>query len=302
LIRDLNSLPIPSYELLPTGKYYSASTNKRYMVLFTDRGCPYSCSFCASAAQMKYRFLSVDNVILHLKKLVVDLEVEWVEFMDLTFTINKRRTIELCKKIVEENLVFDWACETRADLLSDELLDWMKKAGCKKITIGVESGNEELRIETGKKISDECFKEVFEKCDERGIKVMANYIFGHPNETMGTAWETIMSSIKLKPFNVLFTKMTPLPDVDLFKKLLADKEIEADLWYQYMKGEILFPVYYPSKIGKRKMEFMYRMAFIIFYCRPVSFLKFGRMMTDFRFLKRSIFVWGTFVFGKTIYK
>jgi hypothetical protein len=44
------------------------------------------------------------------------------------------------------------------------------------------------------------------------------------------------------------------------------------------------------------------MAFIIFYCRPVSFLKFGRMMTDFRFLKRSIFVWGTFVFGKTIYK
>lgn len=301
-IRNLNQLPVPSFELLPVGKYYSASTNKKYMVLFTDRGCPYNCSFCASAAQMKYRFLSVENVIVQLKKLVNDLDVEWVEFMDLTFTLNKRRTIEICKQIIEEQLHFDWACETRADCLDEDVLAWMQKAGCKKITIGVESGNEQLRIETGKKITDAQFKEVLDQCASYDIKVMVNYIFGHPNETLGTAWQTIKSSISLNAFNVLYTKMTPLPDVDLFRVLLEKGEIRKDLWYQYMRGEIPFPVYYPPQIGKWKMEFMYRLAFVLFYCRPVSVVKFGKMMTDFRFFRRSLAVWFTFVFGKTIYK
>lgn len=301
-IRDLNTLPTPAFDLLPIGKYYSASTNKTYMVIFTDRGCPYSCSFCSSPAQMKYRMLSVDNVIKQLKKLVLELKVEWLEFMDLTFTINKKRTTDICKRIIDENLVFDWACETRADLLDDELLNWMKKAGCKKITIGVESGNEALRFETGKRISNEVFKEVFLMCKKNDIKVMSNYIFGHPNETLKTALQTIYSSIKLESFNVLFTKMTPLPDVALYKSLVSKGKIEADIWYKYMRNEVNFPVYYPDKLGRRKMEFLYRTAFIIFYCRPVSLLKFGKMLTDFKFFKSSIGVWLTFVFGKTIYK
>jgi len=301
-INNINLLPDPAFHLLPIGKYYSASTNKKYMILFTDRGCPYNCNFCASPAQMKYRTLDTDRVVKQISHLVNELGVGWVEFMDLTFTINRKRVIEICKKIINAEINFDWACETRADLLDDELLDWMKKAGCTKITIGVESGNEALRYATGKKIKNHIFEEVFLNCKRKGIKVMANYIIGHPNETFSSAWETISSSIKLNPFNVLFTKMIPLPDVDIFKILVSKNELDPNIWYKYMKGKVPFPVYYPKEIGKLKMELIYRLAYIKFYLRFSSFMKYGHLMRDRAFFKHSIGVWLRFVFGSTIYK
>lgn len=301
-INDINILPDPAFHLLPIGKYYSASTNKNYMILFTDRGCPYNCNFCASPAQMKYRTLNSDRIVKQINQLVNELGVEWIEFMDLTFTTNRKRVIEICKKIIDAEISFDWACETRADLLDDELLDWMKKAGCTKITIGVESGNEQLRFATGKKIKNNVFEEVFIKCKNKGIKVMANYIIGHPDETFKTAWQTIISSLKLNPFNVLFTKMTPLPDVDLYKTLVANNEINSNIWYEYMRGRTPFPVYYPKRIGKLKMELTYRLAYILFYLRPSSFKKYKHLLVNWVFFKRSIGVWLRFIFGSTIYK
>ena len=222
--------------------------------------------------------------------------------MDLTFTINKKRTLEICNAIIESNLKFEWACETRADLLDNELLVKMKEAGCTKITIGVESGNEVLRYATGKKIKNHVFEEVFQKCKKNGIKVMANYIIGHPNETVSTALETINSSIKLNPFNVLFTKMTPLPDVDIYKTLVSNNELDSNIWYEYMRGKVPFPVYYPNGIGKLKMEFIYRLAYVLFYLRLSSFFKYGNLLRDWVFFKHSIGVWLRFVFGSTIYK
>jgi len=301
-VRNLNDLPCPAYELLPIGKYYSASTNKRYMIMFTDRGCPYNCSFCANLSQKRYRCLSTENVIKQLQRLVVELNVEWVEFMDLTFTINRRRTIEICQGIIDAGLKFDWACETRADLIDEELLGYMKRAGCNKITIGVESGNEKLRYLTGKEISNQEFIRIFKLCEANGIKTMANFIFGHPGDTAKTISETTRFAIKLNPFNVLFTKMTPLPDVDIYFNGVKNKEVDQDVWYQYMRGEQAFPVYYPKSIAKWKMEFLYRLAFVLFYVRPASIGKYAALFNDPVFAYRSVKVFMRFVFGKTLYK
>ena len=301
-IRDLNELEAPAFDLLPLGKYYSASTNKSYMILFTDRGCPYNCSFCSSAAQMKYRFLSIENVIQQIEHLIIDLNIGWVEFMDLTFTINKRRTIEICDAIIARGLKFDWACETRADLLSEELLIKMKLAGCKKITIGVESGNEEIRYATGKKISNEEMLDAFNLCRKIGIKTMANVIIGHHNETVKDVLASISFLMKLNPFNCLITKMTPLPDVDVYTSHVKSGLIDKDVWYQYMKGEKAFPVIYPPSIGKFKMELLYRLSYIVFYLRPKKILEYLPLFTSYQFAYFSIKVFFRFVFGKTLYK
>lgn len=301
-IKDIDALPKPAYNLLPIGKYYSASTNKKNMVIFTDRGCPYDCSFCANASQKSYRYLSIENIICQLKYLVFELKVEFIEFMDLTFTINRKRTIQLCQAIIENKIEFEWACETRADLLDRELLEYMKKAGCYKITIGVESGNEKIRISTGKKISNQKFVEIFDLCEEVGIKTMANFIIGHPNETVKDVIKTIDFSLELEPFNILYTKMTPLPDVEIYFNLVKEGVVDKDVWYQYMVNEIPFPVYYPSTLGRFKMELLYRFAYIIFYLRPISFIKYYKLFNDIRFFYFSIKVFLRFVFGKTIYK
>jgi len=301
-IEEINDLPIPDYGKLPLGKYFSASTNKKYMTVFTARGCPYDCNFCASAAQMKYRCLTEDNVMRHLRHLVAELGVEWIEFMDLTFTISKKRVTAICERIGKAGLNFDWGCETRADLIDDELLNVMKKAGCKKITIGVEAGSETIRFATGKKISNEKFIRAFSLCRKHGIKTMANFIFGHPGEREEEMRETIRFALDLKPFNILFTRMVPLPDVEIFQQGVVEGRIDKAIWYRYMREEVDFPLYYPETIEKKRMDALYRSAYLRFYLSRRTILNYLPLFTDLVFFIKSIFIFFRLTFGKTIYK
>jgi hypothetical protein len=96
--------------------------------------------------------------------------------------------------------------------------------------------------------------------------------------------------------------MIPLPDVDLFFDLVKQGEVNLTLWYQYMKEEVSFPVYYPKSVGFFKMELLYRLAYVIFYFRLSSIFKYSKMFSSPRFAYLSIGVVLRFIFGKTIYK
>lgn len=301
-IKDINELPLPAYEYLPIGKYYSASTTKSYMTVFTARGCPYDCNFCASAAQMTYRYLTIENTMKHLQLLVNDLNTTWIEFMDLTFTVSKKRTEELCDTIIENGLKFSWGCETRADKIDEHLLLKMKAAGCEKITIGVETGSEEIRYRTGKRISNARFEEVFKLCRKHGIKTMANFIFGHPGETEDDMRQTIQFAHRIKPFNILFTRMVPLPDVDIYTTGVQNGTVPKDVWIKYMKGEIAFPIAYPETIKPKVMDRIHRWAYLSFYLSPATILSYVPLFTDAKFFVRSLPIFFRLAFGKTIYK
>ena len=301
-IKDIDTLPMPAYHLLPIGKYYSASTNKTYMKFFTTRGCPYDCNFCASAPQMKYRWLSTTNVINQIDVLVNKLGVEWIEFMDLTFTMSRKRTIEICDAIINSGINFDWGCETRADKIDEELILKMKAAGCKKITFGVEAGSEKVRFQTGKRIADSVFLHAFDLCRKHGIKTMANFIFGHPNETAAEMRTTIRFARQLKPFNVLFLRMVPLPDVQVFSLAVKAGEIQPDIWVKYMKGECGHPVYYPATITRQEMDRLYNRAYLSFYFSVFAFKNYLPFIFDFAFLRKSLTIFFRMAFGKPVFK
>jgi len=302
VIQDINALPIPAYDLLPIGRYYSASTNKKIMYLFTTRGCPYDCSFCASAPQRNFRHLTIPNKIRYIDRLVNELQIEWLEFMDLTFTLSKKRTIEFCNAIVEAGLKFDWGCETRADLLDQEIITAMKLAGCKKITMGVEAGNIDIRYKTGKKITDAQFIEAFDLCRTNGIKTMANFILGHPGESVEQVWESIRFAKRLKPFNVFFIRMTPLPDVDIFKKGVINGEIDPEIWRKYMRGETGHPVYYTPTIGEKTLNKLYQKAFREFYFSWYAVKNYIPLFMNVRFFLKSIGIFHRVVFGAPLFK
>lgn len=302
LVKDLNVLPVPAFELMSIGNYYSASTDKRIMYMFTSRGCPYECNFCANPTQRFYRYLSLDNTIHQLDFLVNELKVEWIEFMDLTFTTNKKRTIELCEAIYANNIQFQWGCETRADLVDDEILSAMKKAGCEKITFGVESGNEKVRFRTGKKISNEQFINAFDLCKKHKIRTMANFILGHPNETEEEMRDSIKFAKVLDPFNVLYIRMTPLPDVDIYTDGVKAGEIDPDIWVQYMKGEISHPTYYPKTISPEKMEYLFKKALLSYYFSFRTIGKYLFLFKNVRFMMKSIGVFLGYTFGGPKFK
>jgi radical SAM superfamily enzyme YgiQ (UPF0313 family) len=301
-IRDIDSLPMPAFDLLPIGSYYSASTNKVYMKFFTTRGCPYDCNFCASAPQMNYRYLSTQNVIQQLTVLVTQLGVQWVEFMDLTFTVSKKRTQEICDAIIQSGLQFDWGCETRADKIDEELVVKMKAAGCKKITFGVESGSEKIRYQTGKRIDNNTFKKAFALCRKHGLKTMANFILGHPGETAHDMQASIKFARELKPFNVLFLRMIPLPDVEVYTQGVKNGEVDPDVWIKYMKGEIGHPVYYPRSVSPSEMDKLYKKAYLHFYLSPLAIKNYLPFLFDFAFMRKSLSIFLRMTFGKPVFK
>ena len=301
-IKDLNTLPLPAYDLLSVESYYSASTNKRYMQLFTTRGCPYNCNFCANPTQMDFRYLSNERVLQHLKLLVNDCGVEWVEFMDLTFTAHRKRTLSMCQAIIDSGLRFDWGCETRADLIDEELLLVMKQAGCNKITFGVEAGAEEVRFRTGKKITNLQFIKAFNLCRSHGIRTMANFIFGHPEETVSDMKQTISFAARLRPFNAMFTRMVPMPDVEVYELGIKEGAFERDVWVRYMKREIDHPTYVPKTVDKSTMDRMYRLAYLRYYFSARVIWSYFPLLANPRFLWQSLTVFGRMAFGKPVFK
>lgn len=264
-IDNVNDLAMPAYELLPLDKYYSPSTSLKAISFITSRGCPYKCIYCSKLQQTKYRALSPENVVNQIGILITEFGIQWIEFVDEIFTLNKKRTMEICEKIIDNKLKFKWGCGTRVDRLDEELIAIMKKAGCQKIGFGVESGVERVRYIDHKEISNKQIIDIIKLCRKYKITSICSFIFGHPTETFDEMKQTLKFSINLKAnFNYYF-KMMPIPNSELFETAKKTGNIAANVWQVYMYGKIDHPVYYPESVTKKQMDKIYRLAWIRFY-------------------------------------
>nr|AAU84241.1 methyltransferase Fe-S oxidoreductase [uncultured archaeon GZfos3D4] len=101
-MKNLDRIPFPAYDLRPMNKYRLG--NQRYAMMMTSRGCPFNCIFCASSTLCgkKWRARSAENVMEELRMLNNEFCVKEVEFMDDTFTLNKKRTEEICDLMIKE--------------------------------------------------------------------------------------------------------------------------------------------------------------------------------------------------------
>ena len=149
LILDLDALPFPAFHLLPMGKYRLHPPFGRrspVMPIITSRGCPYRCIFCSkSVFGRKYRSNSPDYMINEIQLLVEKFGVKEIKFYDDAFTLDKKRVVSFCTQLKERGIGIPWTCETRVNLVDEELLRIMNNSGCYMIEYGVESGNQEVR-------------------------------------------------------------------------------------------------------------------------------------------------------------
>ncbi|UCE08642.1 MAG: cobalamin-dependent protein, partial [bacterium] len=141
-IQNLDVIPFPARDLLlNSGAYNSEDMG----LLMTSRGCPYNCSYCATGIwKRKIRYRSTDNVIAEIKSAIDTYGIRQFTIKDDTFTVNRKRVLEFCDKLIKENLGINWDCNTRVDVVDEELLKKMKAAGCNGIKVGIETGNERV--------------------------------------------------------------------------------------------------------------------------------------------------------------
>jgi len=228
-IQDLDSLPFPIDIFPDVLKDYNKYSKQSFADIFAVRGCPYNCSFCGSRKiwSRRVRWRSVGNIILEIKQLQ-KAGVKHVYFADDTFGVKKIFIRALCKAIRRHCPGVIWWCEMHVKLVTHEIVGLMKKAGCTRIQIGVESGNNEMLKKIRKNITVEEALSAAQIIRDNNIMVEAFFMVGFAHETEDSLNDTI-NLIRTFPCDtVCYSIFMPYPGTDLFERCKKAGSIPED--------------------------------------------------------------------------
>lgn len=244
LIEDLDCLPLPAYDLINLKHYLN--NNKLYqnrsiiptnsISVITSRGCPFGCSFCSISIHMgnRYRSHSAEYVYKHLLMLSKTYNIKNIHFEDDNISLNKERFTLILEKIIKNNLPVNWDTPNgiRADTLDERLLKKMKKAGCKQITVAIESGSQRVLDNIIRKKTDLHYVINIAKIAKKtGLNPKAFYVIGFPEESKKEIKATLKLAINLfrNPGVIpILAIAIPLIGTPLFQECLEKKYINQD--------------------------------------------------------------------------
>ncbi len=233
LVNDLDKIPFPAKDCLINSESYD---NEAVGNIISNRGCPFDCGYCAAHITWtrKVRYRSVANVLKEITLLMDSFGTRQFTFWDDSFTLNKKRIIELCKVLSKEKLGIKWGCNTRFDLLDEEIIGYMKEGGCNNIELGVESGSSRILKLIRKDISIEKMYNVADILRKYNLYWSAFFMVGLPTETPGDIKMTIDLMWRLKPNYATFSIYTPYPGTELYEVLLKEGIITKSMeWHLY---------------------------------------------------------------------
>jgi radical SAM superfamily enzyme YgiQ (UPF0313 family) len=220
---DLDTIPFVSrvyHEHLNVLDYFLSHTLNPMVQIFTSRGCPNQCIFCGWPVTLtgrQHRVRSVENVADEFDFIANTMpEVREIFLEDDTFTMNKARIRDFCEEINDRDLRMTWSCNARATL-DYESMRIMKKAGCRLLDVGFESGSDEILRNIKKRITTNESRRFARDARKARLMVLADVIIGMPGETKETAEQTIRFVKEIKPNIVQFAVATPLPGTEFYK-------------------------------------------------------------------------------------
>lgn len=219
-IQNLDELPFPARD-----SFLNPPTNPdEYGAIITGRGCPNQCTFCASKKlwNCMARFRSVENVFEEIKQVYDTYGTRFFEFRDDALTINMERAKKLFSLIIESNLKISWTCDTRVDRIDKELLTLMKKAGCSRIKIGVESGSDRILKMVKKGITTEHVRKGVKLIKEVGIPFTIYLMIGFPTETEEEIKETLRLAKELNPNYFSLSILTPYFGTEMYNDYIKN--------------------------------------------------------------------------------
>jgi anaerobic magnesium-protoporphyrin IX monomethyl ester cyclase len=276
-IKDLDSLPLPAWDLVPDfpARYTPAAIRCKNLPaghIITSRGCPMQCSFCdRSVFGTEYRLFSVEYIWEMVNVLTNRFGVRDILFEDDSFTLHKKRVLSLCEMLRTKNSPISWSCLGRVDTIDAELLSSMKKAGCWQIGFGIESGNADVLGGVDKKINLERIREALVLTRAAGIHTKGFFILGLPRESIDTIKETIRFAVSSVLDDISVSFATPFPGTVLYKQAQTHGAFSPD----WKKMNLLNVVFVPRGLSKQLLEryhsvflrrFYFRRRIIINYC------------------------------------
>jgi radical SAM superfamily enzyme YgiQ (UPF0313 family) len=265
-IANLDILPFPDRSLIRNEKYINpVCKNHPYTMVLSSRGCPYKCTYCYMEVYgHSWRFRSAKNVVEELIEIKKKYGIREIWFRDDLFSFDKERTLEICEGMTKNNLGLTWSCQTRVDHLNREVVKKMKEAGCYVISLGIESGSQEILNNLRKGITLDKAREAVRLCNDEGIRTRGYFIIGCPGETKETINQTFNFAKELDLDYFMLSILTPYPETTLFNEALKEKIIKKKSWSEALK-----------KSGQIKTDFSFeelmkikRDMYMRYYLRP----------------------------------
>jgi magnesium-protoporphyrin IX monomethyl ester (oxidative) cyclase len=243
-IENLDALPLPAHDLLPTEKYFRyalpmgyAFLSPRNVPIVTSRGCPCSCTFCSSTHLWgrRYRVRSADNVLAEMDWLVEKFGVRELKFQDDNLTIDRERAKRIFQGMTERSWHLHWNTPNGIAVwtLDRELLTLAKASGCWAITMAIESGDQAVLTKLIRKpLKLDKVREVNTIARDLGIHRMAYFIIGFPGETRAQIDHTVQFARELRLDDWAIFIYNPLPGSELFEESVRRGYITEESFFE----------------------------------------------------------------------
>ncbi|PWB76777.1 MAG: hypothetical protein C3F15_04515 [Holophagae bacterium] len=261
---------MPDRSRLPVADYRGiAGTDQVFTTMVTSRGCPYRCTFC-STPRCSYRLRSVSSVLEEMER-CGRLGIRHVYFLDDTFPTSGARAERLCEALIRRSDLPSWSCRTAAAGLTRERLHLMKRAGCQRIQIGVETGSDEgLRV-LGKRTTIAEVRETFAAARAVGMPTVAYFMLGLPHERSADDLRRLSRFAReLDPTFAMFNVLTLYPGTALTEQAVERGLVEAGSWQRFAaRPEPGFrPPVWDEHLSREELLAWQRQAYRSFYLRP----------------------------------
>ena len=281
----------------PRDYFFSAGRFPQMMV-YTGRGCPYLCTWCVYPQNFyghTYRHRSPESIAAEFKYIEENFpEVVEVTIEDDTFTVYKKHTIEICKLLIAQKNKLTWTCNVRADL-DEETMRWMKKANCRLVIVGFESGSNEILKLMKKGIRVEQFK-ASENAKKTGLLIHACYMMGNRGETLQTMNETLELAKKMNTDTAQFFPLMIYPGTEAYDWAKKENLITANSFDEWLTPEGLHnTVVGTHDLSAQEIVDFCNYARREYYLRPAyMFMKAKTILTHPSELKRTVKAFLTF--------
>ena len=286
-IEDLDSLPYTDRGLIDQSLYHAQSFlsySSKAMAIYTSRGCPGRCVFCASGHRLrsKVRLRSIDNVMGEVEYLKKKFSIDYLLIKDDVFTLNKARVSEFCAAMRKDFPGMKWHCMIRVNSVDRGILTEMKASGLNDVFVGIESGNDDILRRSQKGISTQAARKTVEECYELGIRTYGSFIVGLPGDTRETIAQTIDFACSIPLTMAGFSILIPYPGTQAYEDYYDPDKDGCEDYSQFIASTGMHYVEGYTGVQRDLLELLPGLlakAQKSFYLRPEQIMRILRVST-----------------------
>lgn len=278
-IRDLDSLPNPAWDLLPIENYLSRNLNYhvkrgRTIPMLATRGCPFQCNFCSNVNMWGNPWIHRNPklVVEEMKSYIEKYNVNNFVFSDLSVVVNKQNIIDFCNEIIKNNIDITFQFPTlRTEVLDNDLLKLMYRAGCRELDFAIESASNIVLESANKKNNPKKMAVLIKQALDIGYNLSSNIVIGLPKESylefLKTYFLTMKLAIKgMQELNVF--PFIPYPGSKLFNEYLDSNKIKLDDSFflnLFSYSDVSKAISFSNNFGPKTLNFLRVFTIVSFY-------------------------------------